>query len=170
MGGWWEMGRWSFVAVMSPAALSYLLTLIPDVGLGAGTLRRALFEFGETAHLPDIERIAMRIIRGTERFVMPWARRVCLQATLESKIRAEAEELGVSATQLKWDFAGPEKSQETAELILDSVQAMALEDKHAEELKEAFNQIDLLKQDKEELVAKVKELTRELDKGGVRKS
>ena len=58
-------------AVISLAAFSYLLSLLPGVELGAGTLRRALFEFGEMAHLADTERLALRVIRAQGEFNIP---------------------------------------------------------------------------------------------------
>jgi hypothetical protein len=151
-------------AVISPAAFSYLLSLLPGAALGSGTLRRALFEFGETAHFPDVERLAMRVIRGTEQFNMPWARRVTLQYKLEAALRIEAEKRGISSSQMKWEFDAPENAESSAELIVRSVQDMAVDDTKQIELQEAKRTIDLLKQVNASLEQKVKELARVIPK------
>src|SRR5262249_31545312 len=52
--------------LLSIGALTYLLSSIPDAGLGADSLRRALFEFGTSAQLKDPERRALRVIRASE--------------------------------------------------------------------------------------------------------
>jgi hypothetical protein len=149
-------------SVISLGAFSYLLSLVPDSGLGAATLRRALFEFGETAHLPDTERLAMRVIRGTENFNMPWARRVTLQDYLQRSLRKEADKRGTSDVELKKYFERPDRASTSAQLILESVQAMAIDDVKDEELKEAKRTIRLLENEKSQLAEKVQELTREI--------
>jgi hypothetical protein len=45
--------------ILATGTLSYLISMIPDTQLGAGALRGALFDFGETAHLQDSERLAL---------------------------------------------------------------------------------------------------------------
>lgn len=61
-------------AGMSFKSFSYMLSLLQNVGLGVGSLRQALFDFGETATLTDVERVDLRVIKGGWQFDIPWAR------------------------------------------------------------------------------------------------
>jgi hypothetical protein len=130
--------------LLSIGALSYLLSLVPDAGLGADSLRRALFEFGASAHLRDSERRALRIIRATETYDIPWAERRLLEANLTAAIRSEAEKRGVSEAALRSKLATGGEPKTSASLIAESLRNMAIKDKTSEELAEAQRQIDHL--------------------------
>jgi hypothetical protein len=131
-------------AVISLGAFSYLLSLLPNVSLGAGTLRRALFEFGKSAHMPDTERLALRVIRGVDEFDLPFARRVTLRDRLEENLYSEASKLGmkVSVTRAKFEEADPKI--EPASLLVKSLQQMAISDSRASEAAEAQRKIRVL--------------------------
>jgi hypothetical protein len=131
--------------LISIGALSYLLSTVPDSGLGADSLRRALFEFGNTAHLSDAERRALRIIRATENYDIPWAERELLEANLTSAIRSEAEKRGVREEQLRAKLGSGADPKTSAGLIADSLRALAVKDKTSEELEEAERKIADLK-------------------------
>ena len=62
-------------AVISPAALSYLLSLIPGVNLGLSTLRRALFDYRDSGRLPDTQRLALKVLKSSEMYTIPWAQK-----------------------------------------------------------------------------------------------
>jgi hypothetical protein len=51
-------------SVVPLRALAYMMSLVPGIGMGAGTLRQALFDFGETARLSDVQRLALRVIKA----------------------------------------------------------------------------------------------------------
>jgi hypothetical protein len=67
---------------------------VPDVGLGTGTLRQALFDFGETAHPTDVQRLSLRAIKAVGVYDIPWAKRRRLQDELESIIKSRRGEAG----------------------------------------------------------------------------
>jgi hypothetical protein len=128
--------------LISIAALSYLLSTVPDSGLGADSLRRALFEFGTTAHLSDAERRALRIIRAAETYDIPWAERGLLEANLSASIRSEAEKRGVKEEQLRAKLGSGAEPETGARLIAESLKKMAIADRTSEELAEAERQIE----------------------------
>ncbi|MCW5976486.1 MAG: hypothetical protein KIT09_00340 [Bryobacteraceae bacterium] len=128
-------------AVISLRALSYLLSLVPNVELGAGSMRQALFNFGQTGHLTDVERFALRIIKATGEFDLPWARRCTLEHELDKVISAEAYRRDVSAPTLRKQVATGDRAAAADQLIVTAVRNMALKDKTAAELAEAQQQI-----------------------------
>jgi hypothetical protein len=135
-------------AVMSLAAFSYLLSLLPDVSLGASSLRRALFEFGEAAHLTDTQRMALRVIRGTGEFDLPWARRRTLSRHLESALLKEAKKRDVSVRSVRREFSVGDPAIRPAQIIVDSLREMALSDS---KLHEARREVSVLQAEVEGL-------------------
>ncbi len=138
-------------AVMSLGAFSFLFAMLPGVELGAGSLRRALFEFGQTAHLPDTERLALRVIRGHGDIDIPWARRGTLLAELEESIHSEARKLDVDPRALQRQFTSGDESARPAEIILDALKNMAVKDTKTQDLEEAQRRVRVLESEVEEL-------------------
>jgi hypothetical protein len=143
-------------AVISLGPFSYLLSLVPNVVLGAGTLRRALFEFGSTANLPDTERIALQIIRASDSFEMPWSKRRGLQRSLEKVLYSEAQKRGVTVQSLKKQFDAGDESIKPAQLIAAALKESAIADSATTELREAKRTIRSLEDRIEELEAQVR--------------
>ncbi len=115
--------------------------MVPEVSLGAGSLRRALFEFGEKAHLTDTERRALRIIRATDLYDVPWANRNLLEELLKSAIHAEASKLGVHPDQLRAEFVAGADSEHSAKLVAEALKSMAIQSTDREKLQDAENRI-----------------------------
>ena len=128
-------------ATISISAVSYLLSMVPEVSLGAGSLRRALFEFGEKAHLTDTERRALRIIRATDLYDVPWANRNLLEELLKAAIHAEASKLGVDPDQLRAEFVAGADSEHSAKLVAEALKSMAIQSTDREKLQDAENRI-----------------------------
>jgi hypothetical protein len=115
-------------SVISRAAVSYLIALVPEAGLGAASLRRALFEFGETAHFTDTERFSLRIIKSSGTVSMPWAKRTALRRQIETSLRREAERSGLPLKQVKMEFVSGRDPKATAEIIVNAVTELSLRD------------------------------------------
>ena len=128
-------------AVISLRALTYMLSLVPDAALGAGALRQALFDFGQTAYLTDVERFALRIIRASGHYNMPWARRRVFEAELDKVIHAEAVRQDVKEATLRKELATGHKPSPADDLIITAVKNMALRDTATQNLEEAEKQI-----------------------------
>lgn len=138
-------------AVMTLGAFSYLLSMLPDVEFGAGTLRRALFEFGETAHLPDTERVALRVIKGYGDIDLPWARRRTLQDHLQGVLHSEATARDQDIKTVQKQFVEGRESLRPTQILVDALQRMALQDGRSQELEKARRTITLLQSEVEEL-------------------
>lgn len=142
-------------AVLSLGAASYLLSLVPEAGLGLASLRHALFEFGENAKLSDDQRIALRIIKGQDEYDLPWAARGMLQQKLGDEITKEARRRGVSPDDVRKRITQPVEGDELpAQLILESVKSMAIEGATVAELNKAIRKIDELEQEIDDLKAR----------------
>jgi hypothetical protein len=142
-------------AVISLGVLTYLISLLPDVSLGAGSLRRALFEFGESAHLPDPQRLALRMIKATGEFSIPWARRRTLSRHLEKTLHIEARKRSQDIGKLKREFVEAKETANPAEIVVQTLRTMAVNDAKTEALNQATRSIRVLE-------TKVSELQREL--------
>jgi len=140
-------------AVISPAALSYLLSLIPGVNLGISTLRRALFEFRDSGRLPDTQRLALKVLKSSGVYDIPWATRVTLEDHLNSELRKEADRVGEKVETVRDRFEAGDPSIHPAQIILDAVSDMAVNDKREEELRAARRRIN-------ELEDQVRDMTR----------
>ena len=138
-------------AVLTLGAFSYLLSFLPGVRFGAGSLRHALFEFGHTAHLQDADRLALRVIKATGQYDLPWARRKTLHHHLKEAIHREARRQDVSAETIREKFRAANESVHPAEIILDTLKSMAVSDAKTAELREAQRTITVLKDREREL-------------------
>ena len=132
-------------AVISPRTLAYMMALVSEIGFGAGSLRQALFDFGETAHLSDIQRFALRVIRGSTHYDIPWAKRRRLQEELERLLRREADKQGISEEAAKRKFLAGEEGFHSEEVIAAALEEMAVHTKTEDELAQARNEIRKLK-------------------------
>jgi hypothetical protein len=128
-------------AVISPGAFSYLLSLVPGVNLGLSTLRRALFDFRDSGRLADTQRLALKVLKSSGLYDIPWATRGTLEEHLNSKLRQEADKVGEKIEVVKKKFAVGDPSINSAQLILDAVKEMAVSDKREKELAEAQRRI-----------------------------
>ena len=138
-------------SVVPLRALAYMMSLVPDIGLGAGTLRQALFDFGETAHLTDVQRLALRVIKASGTFDVPWAKRRRLREELEAVIRRDAEKRGVSPEVVTRQFLAADASIRPGKLILDALSEIAAKDNRQEELFQAKSTIRKLEEQVEAL-------------------
>ena len=133
--------------VISLSSFSYLLSMVPELGLSADSLRRALFEFGASNRLRDTERRALRVIRSTEHYDIPWASRGLLLQELENGIRAEAEKLGVKEEELRKTLDNGHDPETSARLIAGSLRKMAVTPLEIEKYQKAERRIQELEQE-----------------------
>jgi hypothetical protein len=133
--------------VISLASFSYLVSMVPDLGLSADALRRALFEFGASARLRDTERRALRVIRSTEDYDIPWASRGLLLQELENGIRSEAEKLGVNEEELRRTLDNGRNPGTSARLIAGSLKKMAVTPEDIEKYRRAERRIQELEEE-----------------------
>ncbi|HLV93776.1 MAG TPA: hypothetical protein VKS44_01180 [Candidatus Acidoferrales bacterium] len=142
--------------ILTLGTLSYLLSMIPDAQLGPGALRGALFDFGETAHLQDTERLALRVIRGSDNIDLPWARRGLLERQLDEELHKEAKRRDISVKAFREEFKAARPSAHAERVIVEAVKALALSGRSEEELVKARHQIKELEESVESLRAAVR--------------
>jgi len=146
-------------AVISLGAITYLLSLTAGCVLGAGSLRRALFDFGESARLPDIERLALRVIKGSQAYTIPWSKRVALQKNLEELIQSEARKHDISPAMFRKQLTTGGLPTRPAELIVSAVKQMAAQNIKEEELAEARKRVRELEVKLSLLQGEIEDLT-----------
>lgn len=144
-------------AVMSLSALSYLLSMLPENPLGAGALRRTLFEFTVKPDSRDTSQLAMQVIKSAGNYDIPLARRVTLRNQLEKSIRHHAEMRGLRKEDLERDFERHKPSVPYAEIITETVRNMATKPR---ELIDAESRIRELQKRVEQLEDERKEAQR----------
>ena len=113
-------------AVLSLSALSYLLSMLPENPLGAGSLRRALFDVTMKAGSSEAQQLAMQIIKSAGTFEVPSARRVTLRRALERSIRDHAERLGKKPGVVEKQFVMHQRGVPYSEIIGAAVKQMAV--------------------------------------------
>src|SRR5207244_200883 len=126
---------------ISPGAFSYLLSLIPGVNLGLSTLRRALFDYRDSGRLADTQRLALKVLKSSGLYDIPWATRGTLEEHLNSKLRKEADKAGQKVDVVKKKFVAGDPSINSAQLLLDAIKDMAANDKREQELLAAQQRI-----------------------------
>jgi hypothetical protein len=148
-------------AVLSMGAVSYLISLVPELAVGLATLRQVLFEFGERVILSDEQRIALRIIKASGEYDVPWAERTMLQQHLGDSVTKEAKRRGVSPDEVTRRITVPNEGDDTpARMILESVRALAVESATEERLVAANKQIKSLEERLEGLRDEVRKMPR----------
>jgi hypothetical protein len=127
--------------VLSFGALSYLISLVPNVRLGPDTLRRALFEFGESAKLQDHQQLALRVIKGSGLYQMGWATRGHLTSKLNRVLFEEASKRDVPVSQFKRDFAAGDPKTDPTAIIAASLERLSVPSELQGEVEELKRQL-----------------------------
>ncbi len=128
-------------SVISLSALSYLLSMLPENPLGAGALRRALFEFTLRPLPREAETIALQIIKSAGTYEVPLARRITLRHQVEQSIRREAERRGINKDKLEHDFAKHKAAVPYADIVGEAVRNMAADIPELEQAEENIRQL-----------------------------
>ena len=109
-------------AVVSLAAVGFLLTLMPQVSMGLSSLRAVLFDPSLYVKLTKFQRYAYRIIQLSEEYDVPFSRRATMQRELQYVLFREASARGVPVSKLKErviECKDPEYSTDILASILD---------------------------------------------------
>jgi hypothetical protein len=130
--------------VLNKRSFTYLLSTVPQVSFGAGTLRRALFGFGSHGHLKSDGVHAMRLIRSTSEINLPWADRFTFRKELRRSMMSEANRRGVSNKEMTRQFMEGNSPDTTAQIVVEAIQQLAVPTKTQKELEEARRMIQQL--------------------------
>jgi hypothetical protein len=111
--------------VFSSRAFAYMISMMPNVQLAADSLRRALFEFGYRAKLSDAERRALRIIRSSGAYDLPWGDRDLLKQQLSGSIHRQALATGVPDAKIRGEFNSGAVPETSAAILADALKNLA---------------------------------------------
>ena len=95
----------------------------------------------------------MKVLKSSGVYDIPWATRVTLEDHLNSELRKEADRVGEKVETVRDRFEAGDPSIHPAQIILDAVRDMAVNDKREEELRAARRRIN-------ELEDQVRDMTR----------
>jgi hypothetical protein len=130
--------------VLNKRSFSYILASIPQVSLGADTLRRALFTFGSNGRLKSDGMRAMRLIRATDEVELPWAERFTLRQELSRCLKREADRRGITKKEMEKVFTSGSSPESSAKLIVEAIQELAVPTDTKKELEKAQKKIQEL--------------------------
>ena len=132
--------------VLNKRSFSYLLSTVPQVSFGAGTLRRALFGFGAHGHLKSDGVHAMRLMRSTSEIDLPWAERFTYRKELRRSMILEADRRGISRKEMTKQFMDGSSPETTARIVVEAVRQLAVPTRTQNELEEARRTIKMLQE------------------------
>ena len=109
--------------VMTLAAISWLLALIPGVHLDAGTLRILLFSDIASESLGNLELVAMRVLKASREHSMHISRRGTLKRKMWENLSGLATQLGEKPNQVESELlsGGEENNMMLAEVVANAV-------------------------------------------------
>lgn len=121
--------------VTSISTVLHLISLVPNVKLGASAMKAFLFDERPKGFSSDFERTLMRMLRASEQVSLPWAKRAVLRKSLREKMMQDAKSRGVNrkAEQLEKEALLPNNQPRTIELLRDAFDAIAVDTKVASE-------------------------------------
>jgi hypothetical protein len=131
--------------VVSTAAVACLLTLVPGVQMGLGTLRGVLFDLGLAERLRPVDRYAYRIITLSGQWDLPWSRRVTLRKELGARLLADAKARGKPIAELVERVLRGEDPEFSAKLVVDTLDNMAVKSSAEREKAVLVAEIERLK-------------------------
>jgi hypothetical protein len=140
--------------VASLAAIGYLLTLVPGATLGVGALRNVLFDVSLAARLTPLQRHAFRIIAGSGKYNIPWAKRAALARELGNQILKDAHSRGQNVSEIRAELIHGDDPKASAILIANALAELSIHSDSEQELEE-------LKAENEELRRVLAEMKRD---------
>ncbi|MBI2860380.1 MAG: hypothetical protein HYX91_02585 [Chloroflexi bacterium] len=127
--------------ILSTAAISFLLTLTPQVSMGFGTLRSVLFDSVLYQRLTPAQRHAFRVITSSGQWNVPWSRRGALEQTLNDILLREARSRGMRVSDTRARVIGTKEPEYSATIIAETLNRMAITPKERQELIRAKNEL-----------------------------
>jgi hypothetical protein len=146
-------------SVVSPAALSCLLTLVPGVPMGLTALRSLLFDDNIASRWTPMQRYAYNLIQASGQFHLPWSQRVTLQRELGHRILKDARSSGEPAAAIRDRILRNEDTGYSASVVVDALDRMAVPTETEKEMLRLRGEVDKLKTELERQKKKVAELS-----------
>lgn len=121
--------------VLPISAVTYLLSLMPGRTLGLGSLRSFLFDGRWHEQMSDFELASLRVVRQTENFELPWAKRTQLRRELRANIETIAKDRGTrkpsprDVDRIGGELLHPENAPAAASVIAKALEAVGADSK-----------------------------------------
>ena len=121
--------------ITSIATILHLLSLMPNVSLGASALKAFLFDERPKGFSSDFERTLMRMLRASDEVALPWAKRSALMKALREKMMQDAKSRGanVKGEELEREALMEKNQSRTIEMMSQALDAVAVDTKTAKE-------------------------------------
>lgn len=132
-------------AVISIAAISFLLTLCPQVEMGLTALRSVLFDVGLAKRLNPAQRYVSRIIASSECWDVPWSRRGTLARELSRALISQAAARGTHPRILRERVLRSENPVLSVKIISEALDKMAIDSIPKKEVLSLKAEIESLK-------------------------
>jgi len=109
--------------VVPVGAIAYYLTLIPGTRMTVGTLKSALFDAGFAPRLAPLDRTALRVLKASEQYFLPFSRRGALRREMSRRLHDMATERGESLKKIERAAAqgDPKIADDFATIVAKSV-------------------------------------------------
>jgi len=157
-------------AVVSPAALSCLLTLVPGVPMGLTALRGLLFDDSIASRWTPIQRYAYNLIQSSGEFHLPWSQRITLQRELSQRILKDAKSSGESTSALREKILKNEDTEYSASVVASALDKMAVPTETEKQMHKLKGEVERLKDELERQKRKYAELASLKQTGKIKNS
>lgn len=113
--------------VLYAPAVAWMLSLVPGVKLGPGTVRALLFDADFPVHLDVLERTALRVLHASDEYKMHLSRRGTLRTAMREQIHKRAQQEGKSTDEVIGELCSqtPEGKEVLAEVVAGAVDIIA---------------------------------------------
>jgi hypothetical protein len=133
--------------VLSAAAVGALLTLVPGVRMGLGSLRGILFDTRLASSLTPVQRYAYRLLAGSTEYSVPWAQRVTLQRELGERLVADARAVGVPTKKLREKLLKSEDPEYSARIVIEALDRMAVTPETQQQVQKLRREVEKLREE-----------------------
>lgn len=118
--------------VVSLAAATYLVSLLPNVSLGLSAMKSFLFDENRVRFSSDLERTLVRMVRSSKEVSMPFAKRGILMRAMRERLVNDAIARGERNAErrvrdLEKEALKPANQDRTIELLTKSLDAIAVD-------------------------------------------
>lgn len=125
--------------IVSVAAVLFLVSTLPDVSLGLTAMKAFLFDERRRGFSSDLERTLIRMVRSSQEYSMPWAKRGILMRSVRDRLIEEAQAQGArrvskgQLSEIEKESLVADQGQRTVEILRDALDAIAVDTRTAKE-------------------------------------
>ena len=112
--------------VVSLAAIAALLSLVPGVHMGVGTLRVILFDLNLARRLSPAELFVYRVVQRSDQYELPLSRSVTLTRKLRQRLVSDAKKADIPVKQAEEELVQVRDVQRSAEAVRSVLDQMAI--------------------------------------------